>query len=102
MQIWICNLVLDAARYPYHFVMQRGQPSSSRESQTCVLWETLPVSHLTGHPPPPPQGLWVDLALMLELNPLDQVLEEKSKTKEESCAVLKVPDCISKQKGFMF
>lgn len=80
--------------------MQRGQPSSSWESQTRVLWETLPVSHLTGHPPP--QGLRVDLALMLELNPLDQVLEEKSKTEEESCAVLKVPDCISKQKGFMF
>lgn len=40
---------------------------------------------------------------MLELNLFDEILEEKSKAlKEESCAMLTVPEYISKQKDLFF
>lgn len=90
MQVWIRNLVLDPARYSCKFVDL--QSPSSQESQTYAVVGTLSIR-------PPDRGIPLspgtlgrnhNLALMLKSNPLDQVLEEKSKATEEgSCAVTK-------------
>lgn len=93
MQVWVCHLGLDPARCACHFVMWRCSPEFPGKSGLCPRWYA-PLSHLTGGLP-----LCGDLGLklqfdssiksmMLESNPLDQVLEEESKgTKEASHAV---------------
>lgn len=56
LQVWICNLVLDPARYSHHFEMQRGRPPSSQESLTCTLVGNLSIIPSDPGIPPFPRG----------------------------------------------
>lgn len=88
---------------PVTLECREGSPQVPGKVRRGPLRETLPISHLTGTTSPRDYELTGSLALMLERNPLDQVLEETSKsTEEEPRAVFQVPDDISKQKRFVF